>query len=113
MAASELVLAPHTQATGSYSVMIPLTYGKPVIASDLAIFREINDRGGCVDIIPNRDSAALANRAGELLSNPSRRAELAAKARAFARSHAWPAIAARTAQVYEAAIADAARPPYS
>ena len=44
MSASEIVIAPHTLATGSYSITAPLAYGRPVIASDLACFREIGER---------------------------------------------------------------------
>ena len=107
MCASEIVMAPHTLATGSYSVMIPLSYGKPVVASDLAIFREIQERGGGVQLFANRDPAALAHAIVDLLANDSRRAKLAERALIYARSHSWPEIARRTAEVYRLAISDA------
>jgi phosphatidylinositol alpha-mannosyltransferase len=90
--------------------MIPLSYGKPVVASDLAIFREIAERGDCIELVPNRDSRALAAVIDRLLNDPGRRAELSEKAKDFARSHSWPAMARRTIEVYRSAIADAARP---
>jgi glycosyltransferase involved in cell wall biosynthesis len=107
MSASEIVLAPHTLATGSYSVMIPLTYGKPVIASDLAIFREIKERGGGVQLFANRDFEALARAVDSLLEDETCRSELAERALAYARSHSWPEIARRTVEVYRLAISDA------
>jgi glycosyltransferase involved in cell wall biosynthesis len=110
MAASELVLTPHTLATGSYSVMIPLTYGKPVVASDLAIFREIHDRGGGIVLFPNRDSVTFARTINDLLSDDARRAELSRKALAYSRAHSWSEIARRTVEVYRLAIGDSTVP---
>jgi len=109
MAASEIVLTPHTQATGSYSVMIPLTYGKPLIASDLAIFREIRERGACLELFPNRDSVAFATVVNRLLADSAARDELGRNALAYAGSHSWAQIARQTADVYQESIADVAR----
>ncbi len=109
LAASDIVLTPHTQATGSYSVMIPLTYGKPLIASDLAIFREIRESGGCVELFPNRDSAALASMVNRLLADSAARDELRSKALEYAKSHSWSEIAKQTMEVYRESVADAAR----
>ena len=51
MAAADVVLAPHTQATGSYSVTLPLTHGKPIVASDMDCFKEICNRVDCLEHI--------------------------------------------------------------
>ena len=109
MAASEIVLTPHTQATGSYSVMIPLSYGKPLVASDLAIFREIRERGGCVELFPNRDSAALASTVNRLLADSAARDRLGRLALEYAKSHSWAEIARQTVEVYRESIEDVTR----
>lgn len=109
MAASEIVVTPHTLATGSYSVMIPLTYGKPVVASDLDCFREIAGANAALALFPAGDAAELAARLRELLADPAARGRLSAKARVYAAAHSWGAVARRTATVYESAIADVTR----
>ena len=109
MAASDLALTPHTEATGSYSVMFPLTYGRPVVASDLAIFREIKERGGGVELFPNRDSIAFARIVNELLQDAGRRESLSRQAFEYAREHRWPAVARRTVEIYRLAVEDARR----
>lgn len=104
MAASEIVLVPHTQATSSYSVTLPLAHGRPILASDLDCFREINERLECLALFPSGDAPRYREVLLALLASPDRRATLAQKAREYARRHSWPAVAASTRRVYEAAI---------
>ena len=108
MAASSLVLTPHTHATGSYSVMVPLSYGKAVVASDLAVFREIQERGDCLRLFPSGDLDAYREALRSLLADESAVESLEKKARHYAENHSWTAIATRTVEVYEKAISDAA-----
>jgi glycosyltransferase involved in cell wall biosynthesis len=109
MAASEIVVTPHTQATGSYSVMIPLSYGKPVVSSDLDVFREIHQRGDCIELFPSENAGAYAAKLNALLADADRRACLSERALEYSRQHSWPQIARRTIAIYEEAIKDETR----
>ena len=101
MALSDLVLVPHTAANGSYSVLIALSYGKPVLASDLACFREIAEGGGAAELFPPGDERALAERAGFLLASAGARKGLAERAAAYAQERSWASVAAHTRAIYE------------
>src|SRR5262249_48952856 len=103
MEASEIVLAPHTQATGSYSVTLPLTHGRPILASDLDCFREISARVDCLELFRAGDSDDYRARLLALLSNPARQQVLSAGARKYAERFSWPRVAALTRDVYRAA----------
>lgn len=105
MALSDLVLVPHTAANGSYSVMVALSYGKPVLASDLACFREIAEAGGCVELFPPGDDRMLADRAGFLLASARTRADLAAAAREYAAGRRWSSVAEKTLAIYREVLA--------
>lgn len=104
MAASEIVLVPHTQATGSYSVTIPLTHGKALIASDMDCFKDIAARVDCLEIFRSGDAADYGAKLAALLENPERQAKLAANAKKYAERFSWPRIAAQTVKVYRSAI---------
>ena len=109
MEASDLVLAPHIWATGSYSVTLPLTHGRPVLASDVDCFREIAGRMDSLALFRAGDASDLEANLLALLDDPSRRESLAAGARAYAERFSWPNIAAMTRRIYEETIAIHAR----
>lgn len=100
MALTDLVLVPHKTANGSYSVMVALSYGKPVIASDLPCFREIRDEAGCIELFDVGDEGLLAERIGFLLASAGARRDLAACAAEYARARSWATVAQRTAEIY-------------
>jgi phosphatidylinositol alpha-mannosyltransferase len=104
LARSRLVLAPHREATGSYSITLPLAAGRATIASDLACFREIRDEAACVTLVPAGDAAALAREVARLLENGDEIACLEERARAYAGRRTWAAVAERTVAVYEKAL---------
>ncbi len=84
--------------------MVALAYGKPVLASDLACFREIAEAGGGVELFPVGDERALAERLGFLLATQSARRELAAAAERYALTRSWSSVAERTLELYRAAV---------
>ncbi len=104
MAASDLLLVPHTQATGSYSVTFPLTHGKAILASDMDCFREIEARVDCLQLFKAGDLADYRTKLLALLDDPIRRERLSANARKYAQRFSWPRVATLTHQVYEQAI---------
>ena len=110
MAATDLVLAPHTVATGSYSVAIALAHGKPILASDQACFRELVERGASVETFPLSDPGQLAERASQLLDDRPSLNRLAARAPAYAAAESWRCVAMRTAAVYREVIEGRGKP---
>jgi len=104
MAASDLLLVPHTQATGSYSVTFPLTHGKAILASDMDCFREIEARVDCLQLFKAGDLADYRTKLLALLADPIRRERLAANACKYAQRFSWPNVAAYTRKVYDQAI---------
>ncbi len=104
MAASDLLLAPHTQATGSYSVTFPLTHGKAILASDMDCFREIEARVDCLQLFNAGDLADYRAKLLALLDDPIRRERLSANACKYAQRFSWPRVAGLTRRVYQQAI---------
>ena len=73
----------------------------PVVASDIAGYRDVvRDRHDGV-LVPAGDAAALGEALHALALDPARRARLAASARESAERFAWPRVAAEVADVYE------------
>lgn len=104
MQGSDLFLVPHTQATNSYSITIPLSHGKPILASDLYCFQETAERGDCVELFESGNESDYRRRLLALLDNAERRRELACNALKYAARFAWPNVAAATQELYKLAI---------
>jgi glycosyltransferase involved in cell wall biosynthesis len=104
MEATDVALVPHTYATGSYSVTLPLSHGRVVLASDLDCFREISVRIDCVELFKAGNAEEYGAKLARLLDDPARRMELAANARKYAARFAWPRVAGMTRKVYQSAI---------
>src|ERR1051326_1477776 len=104
MHATDIALVPHTQATNSYSVTLPVTYGKPTLASDLACFREMAARTDCLELFRTGSKSDFREKLLALLGNPRRREQLAANALQYAARFTWPNIASTTRAVYRAAV---------
>ncbi|HWC25273.1 MAG TPA: lysylphosphatidylglycerol synthase domain-containing protein [Solirubrobacteraceae bacterium] len=85
--------------------------GTPVVASDIAGYRDVveHERNGL--LVPRGDATALGEALRDLALDPPRRAQLAAAAAASARRYAWPHVAAEVLGAYEDAIALHARAP--
>ena len=79
--------------------------GTPVIASDIAGYRDVV-RNGVDGILHQRGNATeLAEALQELYYEPERRLEMAAAARQRAERFAWPRVAAEVLEAYEDAQA--------
>lgn len=104
MEATDVALVPHTYATGSYSVTLPLSHGRVVFASNLDCFQEIANRVDCVELFRAGNRGDYLEKLTALLNNPTRQAKLAANARKYAERFAWPRVAAMTRRIYQAAI---------
>jgi glycosyltransferase involved in cell wall biosynthesis len=82
-----------------------LSYGLPVLASDIAGNRELNLESS--NYFPLGDTAALATQLRRLARTPSNERERAARRRSLARTYDWDRIAMQTLQVYRAVIGEA------
>jgi phosphatidyl-myo-inositol alpha-mannosyltransferase len=79
--------------------------GTPVVASDIAGYRDVVDDGVNGVLVPRGDATALAEALRDLALDPERRGTLAAAAAEAASRYAWPRVAAEVLSAYEDAIA--------
>ncbi|HXB65170.1 MAG TPA: lysylphosphatidylglycerol synthase domain-containing protein [Solirubrobacteraceae bacterium] len=79
--------------------------GTPVVASDIAGYRDVARDGREGLLTPRGDPRALAEALRALALDPARRAQMAAAARERAERFAWPRVAAEVQEVYEQALA--------
>jgi phosphatidylinositol alpha-mannosyltransferase len=103
----DVFCAPNTGGE-SFGIVLTeaLAAGAPVVASDLDAFRAVLGEDEPAGVLfPAGDAAALADRLGELLDDPARRAALSAAGRVRAGHFGWPAVTAAVLRVYRAAIA--------
>jgi glycosyltransferase involved in cell wall biosynthesis len=104
MQGSDIALVPHTQATNSYSVTLPMSHGRPTLASDLACFREMAARGDCLELFRCGDKHDFRAKLTALLDDPERRRQLSANALQYSERFAWRNVAAMTRDIYQAAL---------
>jgi phosphatidylinositol alpha-mannosyltransferase len=79
--------------------------GTPVIASDIAGYRDVVRDGVDGVLVPRGDAQALAEALRDLYEEPIRRAQMARAAALGAERFAWPRVAAQVMGAYEDAIA--------
>jgi phosphatidylinositol alpha-mannosyltransferase len=78
--------------------------GTPVIASDIAGYRQVVTHGEDGLLVPHGRPLELAEALRSLWLDPARRQEMGQRARRRAEDFAWPNVAARVAKVYERAV---------
>ncbi|WP_205697222.1 flippase-like domain-containing protein [Conexibacter sp. SYSU D00693] len=104
--AADLLVAP---SLGGESFGMVLTEafaaGRPVVASDIAGYRDVVRDGVDGLLVPRGDAQALAERLRELALDAPRRRALARGAAEAAPRYAWPRVAADVVDAYEDAIA--------
>jgi len=108
MKATDIALVPHTQATNSYSVTLPLTYGRPTLASDLACFREMAERGECLELFRCGDRHDFRAKLLALLDDAQHRRQLEENALRYTQRFTWRNVAAMTRDIYQSTL-DASR----
>ena len=79
--------------------------GTPVVASDIAGYRDVVRDGVDGVLVPRGDAQALAEALRDLYEEPVRRAEMARAAALGAERFAWQRVAAQVMESYEEAIA--------
>ena len=75
--------------------------GTPVVASDIAGYRDVVAHGRDGLLVPRADATALAETLRDLANDPARVEALAAHAGESAERYTWPRIAAQVASAYE------------
>ena len=78
--------------------------GTPVVASEIAGYRQVVTHGRDGLLVPPGDPLALAEALRSLSVDPARRREMGVAARERAQDFAWPQVARQVASVYEEAI---------
>lgn len=92
---SDLVVAPFRETTGSGSLVQALARGAPVLASDLPLNREINERvPDTLAFFASEDPVDCARQIERLLADPDRRERLGRQALQYAATYS-PANIAR------------------
>ena len=79
--------------------------GTPVVASDIAGYRDVVTADVDGVLVPRGDAQALAETLRDLHEDPARRARMSVAAATKAERFAWPRIAAEVLESYEEAIA--------
>jgi phosphatidylinositol alpha-mannosyltransferase len=79
--------------------------GTPVVASDIAGYRDVVRPGVDGLLVPRADATALAETLRDLALRPDRHRAMGRQAARSAQDFAWPSIAAEVLQTYERAVA--------
>jgi phosphatidylinositol alpha-mannosyltransferase len=101
------VLAAPSLGGESFGMVLTESFaaGTPVVASDIAGYRDVVADGVDGILFPRADATALAETLRDLALDPERNAALGAAAAGSAERYAWPKVAAQVAEVYEEARA--------
>jgi glycosyltransferase involved in cell wall biosynthesis len=103
--AADVVVYPYRAITTSGALATGLALRKTIVASDLAVFRELlTDRENALLVDPE-DSAKFADALIELVQDAGLRERLASRVRAMDfGEQSWISIAKETVQAYECAL---------
>ncbi|HTE64509.1 MAG TPA: lysylphosphatidylglycerol synthase domain-containing protein [Solirubrobacteraceae bacterium] len=96
------VLAAPSLGGESFGMVLTEAFaaGTPVVASDIAGYRDVVTDGVDGLLLPRGDATALAETLRDLALDPERTATLGAAAGGSAERYAWPKVAAQVAEVY-------------
>jgi glycosyltransferase involved in cell wall biosynthesis len=99
---ADVVVYPYRAITTSGALATGLAFGKPIVASNLPVFRELLTNGEDAFLVQASDDDELAGAILQLLQNSELRQKFASaiSARNFG-SQSWVSIAQQTARLYE------------
>ncbi len=105
LAAADVLCAPSLRGE-SFGMVLTEAFaaGTPVIASDIAGYRDVVRNGVDGMLVPPADPQALAESLRDLWDEPERRVAMSRAAAADVRRFAWPHVAADVMGAYEDAI---------
>jgi len=102
----DVYVAPQTGGESFGIVLVEaMSAGAAVVASDLGAFSRVLDDGAAGVLFRTGDSDDLARTLVDVLRDPARRAEVAARASQVVRRYDWSAVTDQVLAVYEMAVA--------
>ena len=104
-ASADLVVLPYRRIYQSGVILMAMSHGKPVLASDLPGMSEVITDGVTGFLFKSEDSEALARRIIEIFSNPDGLPEVATSGhKKMEKDYCWERIGELTAECYRAAL---------
>lgn len=100
MAATDVVIAPFTESSGSGSLALAFACGKAIVASDIGPHREIVQGAERAMRLVENVPEAYAKEIRHLMDDPDDRAAQEARAAAYAAAHSYGRMADETIAVY-------------
>lgn len=101
--AADVAVFPYRHIDQSGALMLAMTYGKAILASDIPGFREYLDGGQLGLLCDAHDRDAFAQALDRLAADPALRADLGQRARlAAATTYAWPTMARTLVEAFGA-----------
>lgn len=100
LSASDVVLFPRRHVNASLELSLAIGMNKPILASNLPYFREINNRVPCLEIFELNKPDDFYFRLRELLENEGLQARLIEMTKIYASQYSWERIAKQTVEVY-------------
>jgi len=104
MKGAGLVILPYLSVSQSAAFYDALSFGKPVLASDIGFFKDMEKEGAC--LVESLNETAFANRIMELFSSEAKRKRCLSSASTFISSNSLTSVAARNVQIYNEAFLD-------
>lgn len=99
--AADIVVLPYREVTGSGVLQIAYAFGKPIVASDLAGFREVVEHGANGYLFESENAADLSDKIVDILSDPKRAEAMGDHSRMLCdKKYSWDGIARLTLGVY-------------
>ncbi len=100
-AAADAIVLPYRRIYQSGVLLMAMSYGKPVVVSDIEGMTEVVVDGNNGYVFPAGDAEALADKLIEVTSNPEKSRRIGARAFSYVQEHHdWGTIGQRTAAAY-------------
>ncbi len=104
IARADAVVAVEPICAGPWNGLAALAHGRPLLAADRTIFRDLMLRAGCVRLLRFDQPGHLAACLRALFSNELGLRELRERGAAYGATHHWHAVACRMANIYAGAL---------
>jgi len=101
MCATDIILAPFLQASGSASLSTAIAYHKPIIASNIRALRELSDMGLAMEMFDSGNSDDLKEKIVYLTNNPERMDQLAEMTKQYAEKYSYTNAAGNMYKIYQ------------
>jgi glycosyltransferase involved in cell wall biosynthesis len=107
MSATDLIIAPFTESSGSGSLALGFSCGKPIIASDIPPHKEIvGEEPDVLFLFPNGDAKALSQSIMQVMQDKELLKRLADASSCYAAEHSYARMAEETVALYRAVIGE-------